>query len=95
MRHWLQITIPLLQQRPLTSDNDGPRKQTSKSVHCIVCAILLTFSRDEEAVAFEVEDEEGEAVDAGAVAGKTIESASRKLRNTTKSSKDTTTVFWE
>ena len=94
MRHRLQITsIPASSGNndPLTIDNHGSRKQTSKSIIHPVCAIL-NLNRDEEA-AVAVEVEEGEAVDAGAVAGKTIESASRKSRNTTKSSKDTTTVF--
>ena len=80
---------------PVTIDKNGPRKQTSKSIHCIVCTIYLTINRDEEAVVFVVEVEEGEAVDAGVVVGKTIESASRRLKNATSDSKDTTTMFWD
>jgi hypothetical protein len=48
-----------------------------------------------EEVVVEVEvEEEGEAV-AGAVAGKTIESASRRSKNITNDSKDITTLFWD
>lgn len=57
--------------------------------------IHLTVNRDEEAVVEDVKVEEGEAVGVGAVAGKTIESASRRSRNTTRNLKDTTTVFWD
>jgi len=39
-------------------------------------------------------EEEGEAV-AGVVAGKTIESASRRSTKATNDSKDTTTLFWD
>ncbi len=42
-----------------------------------------------------VEVEEGEVVDARAVAGKIIESASTKSRNITRNSSDTITVFWD
>jgi hypothetical protein len=56
-----------------------------------VSAIVLKLHRDEEAVV-EAEVEEGEAVAAGVVAGKTTGSALRRSRNTTKNSRDTTIV---
>ena len=48
----------------------------------------------EEAVVEVEVEEEGEAV-AGVVAGKTIESASRRSTKATNDSKDTTTLFWD
>jgi hypothetical protein len=99
MRHRLQITF-LLQQRPSTIDKYGPRKQTSKSIYFSLYEGHLIVARDEAVVAEEevvvgVEVEEGEAVDAGAVAGKTIESASTRSRNITKNLSDTITAFWD
>jgi len=94
MRHRLQITsisASSCNNGPLAIDNHGSWKQTSKSINHLVCAILI-ISRDEEA-AVEVEVVEGEAVDAGVVAGKTIESASKRSRSITKNSKDITTAF--
>jgi hypothetical protein len=74
-------------------------KRVSLSI-VVSTKICLKFTRDEAAVVEEevvvvgVEVEEGEVVDAGVVAGKTIESALRRLTNATRSSNDTTTVFW-
>jgi hypothetical protein len=95
----LQITF-LLQQRPSTIDKHGPRKQTSKSFYFSVYKIHLIIARDEAVVAegevvVGVEVEEGEAVDAGVVAGKIIESASTRSRNITRNSSDTITEFWD
>jgi hypothetical protein len=69
-------------------------KRVSLSI-VLSAKIHLTVNRDEEAVVEDVKVEEGEAVGAGVVAGKTIESASRRSRNTTRNLKDTTTVFWD
>ena len=98
MRHRLQITF-FLQQRPSTIDKHGPRKQTSKFI-CFIFETHLTVARDEEVVAegevvVGVEVEEGEVVDAGAVAGKIIESASTRSKNITRNSSDTITAFWD
>jgi hypothetical protein len=92
MRHRLQITF-FLQQRPSTIDKHGPRKQTSKFI-CFIFETHLTVARDEEVVVG-VEVEEGEVVDAGAVAGKIIESASTRSKNITRNSSDTITAFWD
>jgi hypothetical protein len=69
-------------------------KRVSLSI-VLSAKIHLTVNRDEEAVVEDVKVEEGEAVGAGVVAGKTIGSASRRSRNTTRNLKDTTTVFWD
>jgi hypothetical protein len=69
-------------------------KRVSLSI-VLSAKIHLTVNRDEEAVVEDVKVEEGEAVGAGVVAGKTIESASKRSRNTTRNSKDTITVFWD
>ena len=82
----------------MTIDNYGSRKQTSKSIYSPGYGSSLIVIREEAAAVEEVvvgvEVEEGEAVDAGVVAGKTIESALKRLTNTTRSSNDTTTAFW-
>lgn len=99
MRHRLQIAF-LLKERPSTIDQHGPRKQTSKFVYFSNYESRLIVPRDEAVVAegevvVGVEVEEGEAVDAGAVAGKTIESASTRSRNIMRNSSDTITAFWD